>query len=392
MPHVIVASIEADQSSSDEKNSSTAPCYAPYPADRTTRSQAPSPMPRPGRRLRRRHSTIEPASSPTPSNTNDIYDSDVEVLDIHVPVTLVPPHEASALQDAVNSAITASMAWEDFAVHVTDVATGDGGNADLFPNNDVLREVSPGIDTILESLYPSNPLLTHDGKTHLHRDQTYLPIVNPPNPEGDHAWAAQVADALNHQSRTIEQLKKLLIHSICQSNVLGMFSGTATHEVELHLHTMEAKLETIMATSRLCQVSNDVNAKPEIIDHRLSHLNAAAQTAQDMRHASPSDPASAQDDLIHQITRKVTAIEQKVTRQSGGNPPGQAILPFPQATSTKGKRKEQVAAPSRPAPPPPDNNLSRPVLTQPGWSLHGTTFSSGPPPPKGLLCGPPWFP
>ena len=307
-------------------------------------------------------------------------------------VTLVPPHKASALQDAINSAITASLTQEDFAAHVTDVATGDGGNTDLFPNNDVLREVSPGIDAILENLSPSNPILTHDGKTRLHRDQTYLPLVSPPNPEGDHAWAAQVADALNHQSRTIEQLKKLLIHSICQSNILGTSSGTATHEVELRLRTMEAKLETIMETSCPCQVSNDVDAKLEIIDHRLSRLNAATQTAQDLRHAGPSVSAPAQDDLIHQIARKVNTIEQKVTNQSGGNPPGQAILPSPQATSLKGKGKEQATAPARPAPPLPDNNQSHPVLTQPGWSPRGMTFSSEPPPPKDLPCGPPWFP
>ena len=74
MPCVIVASTEAGQPEFDEKNGSTASRYTPYPTDRTTRS-------RPGQRLRRRHSMIEPASSPTPSNIDDIYDLDVEVVE-----------------------------------------------------------------------------------------------------------------------------------------------------------------------------------------------------------------------------------------------------------------------------------------------------------------------
>ena len=157
---------------------------------------------------------------------------------------------------------------------VTIFCVHDKGTGKLFPGNTVLGEGEP-------AEIPG------------HNQGTPVPTIPPTNADAnisvEYEWFDQVVTAINQLVEEQEKLCKLIVHSICQSNVLGTFSATTTHEVKLRLHSIEGTLV----------------GKPG--------------------HQGPPVPSSSQKEKLDMIARKIVSIEHQVKTSPPvtGNPPGQ---------------------------------------------------------------------
>ena len=269
--------------------------HVPTPAQRRTRSRAPSPTPSQRRRERLSRSV---SRSPAPQGQEVDEDDEIEMwgdeaderhlpfIDYNAPnpdqnlyqphstATIAPANAAQrAVEDLQNQIIqtakhTATKA--SFAEHIRDIEQGTGK---LFPGNTVLGEGEPA------------EIPGHDQGTPV---PTVPPTTTNPDTSVEHEWFDRVATAINQLAEEQEKLRKLIVHSICQSNVLGTFSATTTHEVEL----------------RLCSIEGTLAGKPG--------------------HQGPPVPSSSQKEKLDMIARKIVSIEHQVKTSPPvtGNPPG----------------------------------------------------------------------
>ena len=159
------------------------------------------------------------------------YDAPIPGQNLYQPqssATVAPANAAQqAVEDLQNKLIlstkhTATKA--SFAAHIQDIEQGTGK---LFPGNTVLGEGEPA------------EIPGHDQGTPV---PSIPPTTANPNVSVEHEWFDCVATAINQLAEEQEKLHKLIVHSICQSNVLGTFSATTTHEIELRLRSIEGTL------------------------------------------------------------------------------------------------------------------------------------------------------
>ena len=157
----------------------------------------------------------------------------------------------------------------------------------------------PGLSIIrvflsIKSLETENTVLGEGEPAEIpgHDQGTPVPSIPPttanPNVSVEHEWFDRIATAINQLAEEQEKLHKLIVHSICQNNVLGMFSATTTHEVELRLRSIEGTLA----------------GKPG--------------------HQGPPVPSSSQKEKLDMIAQKIVSIEHQVKTSPPvtGNPPG----------------------------------------------------------------------
>ena len=138
------------------------------------------------------------------------YDAPIPGQDPFQPqssATVAPANAAQrAVEDLQNEIILSAKRTADkasFAEHIRDIEQGTGK---LFPGNTVLGEGEPAEIPGQEQGTPV---------------PTIPPTTAKPNTSVEHEWFDHVATAINQLAEEQEKLRKLIIHSICQSNMLG---------------------------------------------------------------------------------------------------------------------------------------------------------------------------
>jgi len=126
------------------------------------------------------------------------------------------------------------------------------------------------------------------------------------------AWTSAVTQALNSQNTEIAALRKLLVHSISQNNVLGTFSTSVIRRIE----------------ERLVGIETSIAATPG--------------------HKGPLASSSDQKETLASIAHKVASIEDKVTAIIR-NPPG-LVSQKPNPTPQRPPVEEPRTQPAPPAP------------------------------------------
>ena len=165
------------------------------------------------------------------------------------------------------------------------------------------------------------------------RSSLYVQVPSFKEPDHLALWATQLTYAVNRQSDELNELKRLITHSIAQNNVIAGYQGT-------------------LASGTDATISS------------LKQLIIESNTRAGERQTGPSVPTPFKSDTIDMIARKVTAIEQKVKESATVNPPGpgktSAASKNPVPAKGKGKDKEtlKVPSPSPQAPEPAPTDIS----------------------------------
>jgi len=402
MPIGVEASIMS-QPDAEEYASDTDSRYAPYPA-RPTRSRAPSPNPKRDHR-RGRSAFVQPPSqisqytpAPRPSNVT----SEIEPLHGNFPtVPPVPDSDRRGVDgtlDAMNSAVKKTMPNLDFRTHVQQVVEGLGS---LFPGNDVVPHAA---DTVNEYVNSGEAPPTISAAELKAQALAATPQVNIGGDISPEDRSRQMIDVINHQARTITGIQNILTHVLCQNIVLGTFNACVTKELDNRItsfeHAINENIATVtsavtgfesdillvgsavdklaMVPPPTCEASRDIQVRLDSIEsllHRL--LSKREPTAARKGPASPPTQSSANNNLLDQIARKVNTIEQKVSKASGANPPGSAILPTsPPRIPAQAKGKDPVRPPVAPTHPQTVPRPSPPGPTPPDHAFLGPWYDN----------------
>jgi len=404
MPVGVEASV-AGQSDAEGYTSDTDSRYTPYPA-RPTRSRAPSPTPKRDRR-RGRSASVQPPSQIsqyTPAPGPSHVASEIEPLYGNFPtVPPVPDSERRGVDgtlDAMNSAVEKTMPNLDFRTHVQQVVEGLGS---LFPGNNVVPHAADTIDEYINSGEAPPTISAAELKAQALATTPQINIGDDVSPEDR---SRQMINVINHQARTITGIQNILTHVLCQNVVLGTFNACVTKELDNRITSFERAIDENIATVTsavtgfesdillvgnavdkltmvpppTCEASRDVQVRLDSIESLLHRLLSEGETpAARKGPASPPTQSSANNELLDQIARKVNTIEQKVTRNSGANPPGSAIPPTPPPASRHRRKERNQSVLPLPLPiprPSQDLLLLVPPLPTTRSSARGTTISS----------------
>ena len=403
MPTGVEASVST-QPDTEDYTSDTDSRYAPYPA-RPTRSRAPSPTPKRGRRQGRSASVQPPSliSQYTPAPGPSHVTSEIEPLYGSLPtVQPVPSSERRGVDgtlDAMDNAVEKTMPNLDFRTHVQQVVEGLGS---LFPGNTIVPHAA---DTVNEYIASDDAPPTISAAELKAQALAATPQINMGSDISPEDRSREMINVINHQARTITGIQNILTHVLCQNVVLGTFNACVVKELDNRVTSFEHAVNENIATVKsavtgfetdilivgraidkltmvpppVCEASRDVQVRLDSIEsllHRL--LTEKGTTAAHREPAGPPVQSRANNEVLDQIARKVNAIEQKVSRPSGANPPGQAILPpSPPRIPAQEKGKAPVRPPTAPAHPKPSRDplLRVPPLPTTHTQALGTTTS-----------------
>jgi len=398
--------VEASVSSllgTEDYTSDTDSRYAPYPT-RPTRSRAPSPTPKRDRR-RGRSASVQPPSlisqytpAPGPSHVT----SEIEPLYGNLPtVPPVPDSERRGVDgtlDAMNNAVEKTIPNLDFRTHVQQVVEGLGS---LFPGNNIVPHAADTIDEYIASGDAPPTITAAELRAQALAATPQVSLEDGIAPE---ERSKQMLRVINQQARTITGIQNILTHVLCQNVVLGTFNACVTRELDNRITSFEHAINENIATVTsavtgfesdillvgaavdkltmipppVCEASRDIEVRLDSIESLLHRLLAEKDTT--AAHKGPAGPpvqSRANNEVLDQIARKVNAIEQKVNKPSGANPPGQAILPpSPPRIPAQEKGKTPVRPPTIPAHPQTVPRPSPPGPTPPDHTHPGPWYDN----------------
>jgi len=221
--------------------------YAPYPT-RPTRSRAPSPTPKRGRRQGRSASVQPPSliSQYTPAPGPSHVASEIEPSYGNLPtVQPVPDSERRGVDgtlDAMDNAVEKTMPNLDFRTHVQQVVEGLGS---LFPGNTIVPHAA---DTVNEYITSDDAPPTISAAELKAQALAATPQINIGSDISPEDRSREMINVINHQARTITGIQNILTHVLCQNVILGTFNACIVKELDNRVTSFEHAVNENIAT------------------------------------------------------------------------------------------------------------------------------------------------